>query len=76
MKRGSRETKPRQSGAARLPLSVLLAVKKLVEYCWREEFRDYQTRSPQERVGHVFRLLLVIRRWLVEQGHDINQVAD
>ena len=51
-------------GAIHAPESVLNAVASLVSYNWKDEFRDFQGRTPEERNGHVFRDLVVLRRWL------------
>ena len=51
-------------GAIYAPDGVVRAVAALLAYCWDDEAHDYQARPPQARSGHVFRDLLVIRRWL------------
>lgn len=55
--------KPRQ-GAARIPLTVVRAIEAIVNYLWNDEFVDYQARTKEARNGHVFRDLLVVRRFL------------
>ena len=55
--------KPRQ-GAARIPLTVVRAIEAIVTYLWNDEFTDYQARTKEDRNGHVFRDLLVVRRFL------------
>jgi hypothetical protein len=72
MIRESRGAQRQKAGAIRIPFAVLKAVKELVLYCWREEYRDFQSRLPHERAGHVYRSLVVIRRWLKNEGHDIK----
>ncbi len=55
-------------GAPRVPLSVLKAIQEIVDYCWNEEFIDYSSRTKEDRNGHVFRDLLVVRRYLHRIG--------
>lgn len=65
--------KPRQ-GAARIPLTVVRAIEAIVTYLWNDEFTDYQARQTKEdRNGHVFRDLLIVRRFLKRiDGTDKN----
>ena len=54
----------RRKGALHVPDAVVQAIASVVSYCWRDESADFQGRTPEERNGHVFRDLVVIRRWL------------
>ncbi len=68
--------KPRQ-GAPRIPLTVVRAVQALVDYLWSDEFADYSARTKEARTGHVFRDLLVVRRFLKKiDVADKNQALD
>lgn len=68
--------KPRQ-GAPRIPLTVLRAIEAIVQYLWNDEFTDYQARTKEARNGHVFRDLLVVRRFLKKiDVADKNQALD
>ena len=68
--------KPRQ-GAPRIPLTVLRAIEAIVSYLWNDEFTDYQARTKEARNGHVFRDLLVVRRFLKKiDVTDKNQALD
>lgn len=62
MRREHRQSARR--GAAHTPQAVVDAIAQVVAYLWREEAADYQGRETGERRGHIFRDLVVIRRWL------------
>ena len=57
-----------RQGAPRIPLSVLKAIHEIVDYCWNDEFIDYSSRAKENRDGHVFRDLLIVRRYLTRIG--------
>ena len=57
-----------RQGAPRIPLSVLKAIQEIVDYCWNDEFIDYSSRAKENRDGHVFRDLLIVRRYLTRIG--------
>lgn len=57
-----------RQGAPRIPLSVLKAIQEIVDYCWNDEFMDYTSRAKENRNGHVFRDLLIVRRYLTRVG--------
>lgn len=57
-----------RQGAPRIPLSVLKAIQEIVDYCWNDEFMDYTSRAKENRNGHVFRDLLIVRRYLKRVG--------
>ena len=59
---------PQRQGAPRIPLSVLKAIQEIVDYCWNDEFMDYTSRAKEDRNGHVFRDLLIVRRYLKRIG--------
>jgi len=63
-------------GAPRIPLSVLKAIQEIVDYCWNDEFMDYSARAKEDRNGHVFRDLLIVRRFLKRIGVVDKQVHD
>ncbi|MCY2990844.1 MAG: hypothetical protein NTY19_23650 [Planctomycetota bacterium] len=63
-------SRPRR-GAIYAPDRVVQAVAAFLAYCWEDEAHDYQARTPQARNGHVFRDLLVIRRWL--RRNDVSE---
>jgi len=57
-----------RQGAPRIPLNVLKAIQEIVDYCFNEEFIDYSSRAKEDRNGHVFRDLLIVRRYLTRIG--------
>ena len=57
-----------RQGAPRIPLSVQKAIQEIVDYCWNDEFMDYTSRAKEDRDGHVFRDLLIVRRYLKRIG--------
>ncbi len=57
-----------REGAQRIPLSVLKAIQAIVDYCFNDEFEDYTSRDRSARNGHVFRDLLIVRRYLKRIG--------
>lgn len=61
-------TDRQRQGAPRIPLSVLKAIQEIVDYCWNDEFIDYSSRAKEDRHGHVFRDLLIVRRYLTRIG--------
>lgn len=50
------------------PMEVVAAMKEVVRYLWREEARDYQSRTKEERKTHIFRRLAAVRQWLQQRG--------
>lgn len=72
----SEEKNTERRGAPRVPLSVLNAIQEVVDYCWNDEFIDYSSRAKEDRNGHVFRDLLIVRRYLKRVGVDKNQVGN
>jgi hypothetical protein len=61
-------TDRQRQGGPRIPLSVLKAIQEIVDYCWNDEFIDYSSREKEDRDGHVFRDLLIVRRYLTRIG--------
>lgn len=51
-------------GARYIPEQTVRAIAALVDYLWNDELQDFQGRTPEARNGHVFRDLVIIRRWL------------
>ncbi len=58
----------RRRGAARIPWHIAQAMHAIVLYLWDDEFTDYQARTKQERVSHVYRDLMRVRRFLERIG--------
>jgi hypothetical protein len=44
--------------------SGLAALLKILRYLEDNERRDYESRSPKDRKGHIFEAVLIVRRWL------------
>ena len=63
-----KRTDRHRQGAPRIPLNVLQAIQEIVDYCWNDEFIDYSSRAKEDRDGHVFRDLLIVRRYLTRIG--------
>jgi hypothetical protein len=63
-----RSVRQRKVGAIYIPEQTTRSVAALVEYLWSDELQDFQGRTPEARNGHVFRDLVIIRRWLKRIG--------
>lgn len=59
----------RKKGALRVPHAVIVSIESILNFLWEDEFRDYQSRAIEARKGHVFRDLLVVRRYLNKKKH-------
>ncbi len=57
-----------RKGAARIPWHVARAMLAILDYLWSDEFTDYQSRTVDARNGHVFRDLLIVRKFLKKVG--------
>lgn len=63
----------RKQGALRVPAAVVESIESIVQYLWTDEFRDYQSRTVEDRESHVFKDLLRVRRFLNKKQRANNQ---
>lgn len=49
------------------------SLQKVVDYLWSDEERDFEACPPDQRQGHVFASLRVVRRWLNERAAEANE---
>lgn len=47
-----------------LPGDVRVAMQNLVHYAWCDERDDYYSKPTEQRPGHIFEALLILRGWL------------
>jgi hypothetical protein len=43
------------------------AMTAILDYLWQDEVRDYLAKSREERQGHIFSHLVIIRQWLASR---------
>ncbi|MCP2097448.1 MULTISPECIES: hypothetical protein [Actinosynnema] len=57
------------------PPEIVASIAAVVDYNWDAEQADHQEQSPQDRPGHVFNALTVIRGWL-DAVDDLTQLHE
>jgi hypothetical protein len=57
-----------------LTKGVWTALYRVLNYHWADEYRDYLSRKPAERAGHIFKAMRTVKWWLEEvpQGDETN----
>lgn len=71
---GIQSSNRKRLGATRMSKHVLQSIQAIVTYLWDDEFQDYTSRTKTERNGHVFRDLLIVRRFLKKNDVEINKI--
>jgi hypothetical protein len=50
-----------------LPPRIAEGLRDVLDYNWKDEYRDYHSTEPGARGGHIFRTLWHLRNWLDTQ---------